>query len=180
MAQMTVLQIAQEFCRRQALPPPSSVVAAQDDTTRQIHGLLNEGIVELSTRYQWQHLITTTSFVHANGTGYLAFDLATLPDFHSMCSHTLWDSAAGLEVMGPLDEVEWASLIATSVASANYQFRLKNNKIYIYGVPAVPASVPFTFSYLSQYGVYNPTLIANEELYTDDASYPRLPDAISS
>jgi hypothetical protein len=178
MANMTVLQIAQEFCRRQALPNPSSVVAAQDDTTRQVHGLLNEGIMDLSTRYNWQEQTNDYTFSHANGAGYLALSLSTLPDFHALISHTLFDTVNGLEVTGPLNEQEWASLMNTGVASANYQYRLKHGGLYIYGVPAVPLANPFTFSYLSQYAVYNPDTAQAEEYYTSDSSYPKLPARI--
>lgn len=179
MANMTVLEIAQEFCRRQALPNPSSVVAAQDDTTRQIHGLLNEGIMELSTRYMWQELISTYTFPHANLTGYEALNIAQdIPAFHAMISDTLWDVTGGLQVTGPLNEQEWAALITLNIASANYQYRLKRGRLYIYGVPANPLANPFSFSWTTQWGVYNPDTASDEEMYTSDNSYPKLPSRI--
>jgi hypothetical protein len=61
----TLLALAQEFCRRQALPIPQTVVNAQDDQTLQIWGLLNEGQSDLVERGDWQQLRTTTpAFIH--------------------------------------------------------------------------------------------------------------------
>ncbi len=178
MSQMTVLQIAQEFCRRQALPNPSSVVAAQDDTSRQVHGLLNEGIMELSTRYVWNELIHDYTFTHANGSGYLALSFSSIPGFHAMMADTLWDTVAGLQVTGPLSEDEWQALMVTNIASSNYQYRVRGGGIYIYGIPPVPASNPFSFSYMSYYGVYNPITAQDEEYYQADTAYPKIPHRI--
>ena len=48
---MTLLEIVQEFCRRQGLPVPSAVVSLGDDQLTQIVGLANELTAERAVRF---------------------------------------------------------------------------------------------------------------------------------
>ncbi len=179
MAEMSVLQIAQEFSRRQSLPNPTTVVSAQDDTTRQVLGLLNEGIADITRRFNLPQCTQRYTFNHVNGAGYLALDLSgSLPDFKQMVPRTLWDTTTRIEVNGPFNAKDWETLINMLIAQAKYSFRIWQNGIYIFGVPNPTSSVLFGMEYYSRYGVYNPVAAANQETYQDDTSYPRIPSYI--
>ena len=58
---MTLLEIVQEFCRRQGLPVPSAVVSLGDDQLTQIVGLANE-ICEDLDRFSWTQLVREASW----------------------------------------------------------------------------------------------------------------------
>jgi hypothetical protein len=175
---LTVLQIAQEFCKRQGLPGPTTLVGAQDDLTKQVWGILNEGLSDLVQRYDWQQLTTQYTFQHAGGANYEALDLAaTLPDFDHIVQRTFWDSTARIEVAGPLNEREWVTTTTMLVARATYCYRIRGDKLLIFGVPNPLSSVDFSFEYVTQFGSLDAGGVP-EELYSVDASTPRLPSKV--
>lgn len=171
------LQIAQEFCKRQGLPSPATLVGAQDDLTRQIWGIMNEGIMDLVQRYDWQQLTIPYTFQHAGGADYEALDLSVaLPDFDHIVQKTFWDATARIEVAGPMNEREWSTITTMLVSSANYCYRMRGDKILIFGVPSPLSSVDFTFEYVTAYGVDTGGI--PEEMFTTDASIPKLPSKV--
>jgi hypothetical protein len=180
MAEWTVLQIAQEFCRRKALPQPSTIVSASDDLGGQLYGLLNEGIMEMCRRYNFELLRKQYAFNHAGGIAgepYMALDCEnTIPDFNFYGFRTLWDTTDRLEVAGPLSEKQWMVLTTMLIAASRYQFTFFNKHIQIFPVPAVPANTLFTMFYYSRYGVFDPNLAggngATINYYTSDQAYP--------
>lgn len=177
-AEQSALQIAQEFCRRQGLPVPSTLTGAVDDATRQILGLMNEGIQALCDQYEWEQLLARYSFQH-QGDGYAALDFNTaLPDFKAMLPRTLWDTTSRNLVEGPLDETEWDYVTTMGFAPSKYVYHLKGHRLRIYPAPNPLTSVNFRFTYLSRYGVTDPAASANKESYVTDESYPRLPSYI--
>lgn len=179
MAEMTVLELTQEFCRRQGLPSPTSVVTSQDDAVLQIFGLLNEGIMDLADRYHWQHLLQRVTFFHGGGANYAAVDFSTTyTDFKALIQNTLWDQTAKMPVNGPISAEQWTYMLNMGVAPATYNFRLYGNALRIYPAPTVLVDVTFGMEYLSSFGVYDATAAANARQYVDDASYPRLPSNI--
>lgn len=176
MAEMTTLELVTEFAKRQGLPQPSSVVAATDDTTQQIHGLLNEGITSLVDRFEWEHIRVKITFQHAGGSDYTALDLgASYPDFKYIIPRTLWDETGRLEVAGPLSESEWRETTIMLGAPARYSFRMYGRKLRIYPAPNPLASITFGLEYATRYGVYDPVNATSTEFYTLDTSYPKLP-----
>lgn len=179
MAEMTVLELTQEFCRRQGLPSPSSVVTSQDDAILQIFGLLNEGIMDLVDRYHWQQLLQRVSFYHGGGAAYAAVDFSsTYTDFKALIPDTLWDTTNKMPVNGPISAAKWTEMIHLGVAASLYNFRLYGNALRIYPEPDTLTDVLFAMEYLSSFGAYDATSAANARQYADDASYSRLPSNI--
>lgn len=179
MAEMTTLELVTEFASRQGLPRPSSVVAATDDTTQQILGLLNEGAMDLADRFQFQQLRNKITFQHIGGTDYTALDLAvSYPDFKYLVPDTLWDETGRLAVAGPLTAAEWRQTTIMLGAPARYSFRLYGGKLHIYPAPDPLASITFGMEYGTRYAVFNPVAMASTETYTLDTSYPKLPSNV--
>lgn len=179
MAEMTLLTMTQEFCRRQGLPQPSTVTGATDDGTQQIWGLLNEGLQSLADRHEWGQLLFRTNFRHAGAgtTSNTAITFsATLPDFKALVPETLWDASSRLPVQGPLSEPEWAELLTFGVAPARYSFQIRAGALRIY--PTAPATTTFTMTYYSRNGAFDPVSSANVPSYVSDTTYPLLPDHI--
>lgn len=177
MAEPTALWIAQEFCRRISLPLPTTLTGAQDDTTRQIWGLMNEGVQDLVDRYNLPELKQEKVFQHAGGTGYLAYDIAGLPDFRFYCTDTLWDATGRLPVAGPLSMVQWQQTVTMVTAAAKYCYAFFGNAFRIFPEPDPLNSVNFSFYYQSRYGVLDATAPngASAETYLTDSSTPRVP-----
>lgn len=154
MADLTLLGLTQEFCKRQGIPAPTTVQGSSDDAITQIWGLLNEGVEDISRRYTLQALRTRYPFNHADGVGYQALDLvATLPDFRYLYTRTFWDTTSRIEVAGPLTEKEWNQLLVMLVAAARYSYRIMGNSVLIFPVPDPVSSILFEFEYQSRYPV---------------------------
>lgn len=183
MAELNLLQIVQEFCKRQGLQNPSIVTGAQDDTTQQILGLMNEGIQDIADRYNHQQLITRITFNSAcatdgEGNNYQAIDFkdsTSLPGFKFYHDKTLWDATNRRRVAGPFSYDEWQYLMIFGISQAVYNHTLFNNALYIYPNPSPPSAVTFSLFYQSKYGVYDSVAGTYKELYTLDTDQPRLP-----
>lgn len=176
MAESNLLQIAQEFCKRKLLPIPATVSGAQDDTTLQIWGLLNEGIQDIADRYNFQALQQRATFIHANGANYLAYDLklvANTPGWKFMIQDTMWNQTARLPMGNPKSMREWQTIVIMLTNSTLYQWAMYGGAIYIFPVPTVPATTTFSFFYQSRYGVTDLGVLV--EAYLSDASMPLLP-----
>lgn len=178
MANRTILAIAQDFCRRQGIKVPTVVTTSTDETVLQIWGLLNEEVTELAERAEWGWLRTRSSFNHANGANYLALDLNGVADYKGLVPDTLWASDIRLPVAGPLTEAQWTQLLLLQMSAAVYNYRVYAGGLYIYPVPAVPASVSFVYEYNSIYPVIAQDGVTLRPAFTADTDSPRLPDRI--
>jgi len=179
LAELNLLQLTTEFCKRQALTPlPTTVTGSQDDTTIQIWGLLNEGMEDISRRFTLQQLRTRYTFNHAGVANYIALDVINkLPDFKWMYTRTLWDTTSRIEVAGPLSEKEWNQLLVMLIAAARYSYRLMGNYLRIFPIPNPLDSILFAFEYQSRYPVIS---AAGGFLpqFTQDTDMPRFPSDI--
>lgn len=178
---MTLLQLVQEFCRRRGLPLPSSVTGAQDDTTTQMWGLLNEGIADISDRFEWQQLRTRYTFAHAGSSGYTALDLSEagpVPGYKGILNNTLWDTLGRRQVFGPFDPPSWEAMINLGVSQAVYNFTIYGSALRIYPVPDPITADQFAMEYLTGYGAFNPDSNLPTQFYETDTSYCRMPASI--
>lgn len=157
----TLLSLTQEFCRRQALPIPASVINAQDDSTLQIWGLLNEGQADLADRYEWQEAQQQTTPFSSIGAGpsqYIAqyvdeestATAGPFVGFKSLVPRTFWETTSRLEVYGPMTAQEWAYITSLLVQPTRYSWTMTNGALLIY---PFNATAIFTFLYNSRYSV---------------------------
>lgn len=181
MAVMTLLQLAQEFARRRGLPIPSGVTGAQDDTVTQMWGLLNEGIADISDRFEWQQLRTRYTFQHAGSTGYTALDLSEagpIPGYKAILNGTLWDTLGRRQVFGPYNPLTWEAMINLQVSQAVYNFTIYGSALRIYPVPTVVTPDQFAMEYITSYGAFDPDLNTPTQFFNTDTSYCRMPSTV--
>lgn len=171
-AQNSLLGIAREFCKRQRLPVPDTVVGASDDETLQIWGLMNEGIYDLVERFNWQQLQRKITFHHNQldvgaGETYGALYVgqnpnvptaASLLDWKYLVKDSFWSKTDRLPVYGPVTDPQWMQMTTMQVTPTRYAFRLKFNYIEVYPVKTIPL---FELEYGSNAGVYH-TLTAQQ------------------
>lgn len=180
----TLLAIIQEVARRHGIAQPSAVVASSDETIQQLYGLANETVEEMNERYTWPELITPFTFHHGSlDSNYAAIQISgnntasttVIADWKKYIQNTLWDTTAGLELIGPLDESEWTAAITLGIQAGRYQFRFYGKYLYIYPKPTVLADVSFRLEYYSSAPVYDTTGATAKEWFTVDTDYCRLP-----
>lgn len=182
--QWSGLQIAKEFCRRKSLPQPSTLVGSTDDTTNQILGLMNEGVMEMPSRFDLSPLQIRLPFTHAGGTGtepYMALDQTVYPDWKHYILNTLWAKTIRVQVAGPLTLKQWQTLTTMLISSSRYQFTVYNQHIQIFPVVS-PGTENFELYYQSRYAVFDPTAAggagATTDNFSDDTAYPLVPHEV--
>jgi hypothetical protein len=170
MASSSLLTLVGDFFERQDLVRPTAVVNSTDQTVKQVRRILQEGIRELQERDDWKMLQVLSGVLsHANGTGYLAYDLeATLPDYKWMIPDTIWETTTRIPIAGPLNEADRSQMLTMAVTPAQYSFWFgpgtMGNAIYIY---PYSATMRFQFQYQSQYAIVS-SLLVPKEAWTAD------------
>lgn len=196
MAAPTLLTIVQEFCKRRSLPVPITVVSAQDDTTLQIWGLMNEGIADISDRFEWQHLrdrFTTTAVFLQSATDYRCINLTeipvagncpTIPGYKAMLNRTFWDNSGRREIVGPFSPRDWEGMLAMGVSQTLFNYTIYGNTISVYPQPTPLAggfypdfvTVNWSLEYISNLGVLAAnSIFITQEAYLTDGDVPRFP-----
>jgi hypothetical protein len=176
MAEMSLIQLVTEFCQRTSNPVPTVVAGTLDDTTLQIWKLLNEGIQDLSQRYQFPELTQKCLFNHLNGPDYQALDLTNetaVPGYKFMVPQTFWNNSSRLRMDDPCDYPTWQQVINMQITRALYSWTTFGTSLYIYPVPSPLPSVQFSFYYHSRFGVQSATAVP-QLAYLADTDTPRL------
>jgi hypothetical protein len=193
MAQLTLLSLTQEFCKRRGLPVPLTVSGAQDDTTLQIWGLLNEGAADIADRYEWQHLrarytLPTNPKYYTATKAILDLSEANFPGFKTMLNNTFWDLSTRVQIFGPHDARSWELLLAMGVSQTLYNYTIKSNQICVYPEPPVVTPDPgglgydvvavnWAFEYLTEYPVATAAGVA-QEFYVNDSDVSLFPNKL--
>lgn len=168
----TLLQVVQEFCKRQGLTVPTSVVTSTDDQIVQILGLLNEGLDELAATFKWPQLeveATFTSTAYENqGT------METIaPGFMALIPDTFWSLSKRLPANGSISPQDTQQLKVYGRASALTNFRQVGPELHF--VPAGPAGLQYRFEYRTRYLVRSATG-QPKQYFTADTDQTVLPD----
>lgn len=132
---MTVLALIQSFCRRTALPVPSTIEGGEDPQVVQIVELLNQGLEELCRKWSWQSLTREAHFttVASESQGLLE-DIA--PDgFVSIFQSTIYNRTLRLPVYGPVQGATWQGLKALPTTGPLYKYRIVRGEILFNPVP---------------------------------------------
>lgn len=147
---MTVLSIAQQFCRRTGLPSPSTVLGSSDARILQIASLIEEEGNDLAARGGWEALTFESVFttVASEDQG-LVETLA--PGLRYIKNQTIWDRTDTLPVIGPLDPQEWQALKGVGNTGPRYMYRIRGGSLI--SNPAVPVGHTWAFEYVSKYWI---------------------------
>lgn len=138
------------------LPTAPDPFASQDESHRQLVGLLNACGEELATSYTWELLnrefqLTTT-----------ALDTGNYPlpaDFLFMLPQTGWERSNQIPLGGPLSAQDWTYLKGRQLASTTIyaSFRFREGLLSIYPQPP-PANLDINFEYQSSNWVIDNTV----------------------
>lgn len=169
----TLLQIVQEFCKRQGIPSPASVVTSTDDQVVQILGLMNEGLDELVVK-KWpqQEVEATFSSTAFENQGEME-NIA--PGFESMIPKTFWNLSTGIQVNGSISPEDTQRLKALSNSSAFTNFRQVGTQLHF--IPVVAAGLLFRFEYRTRYLVRGADNVL-KQYFTADTDTTLLPDVL--
>lgn len=178
---MTLLQIVQEFCRRRALPVPTSAISNQDTGVAQILGLLNEFLEDLQTRKAWQRNTFECTFTSSADED--QGDITTLCPygFQEILWETFFNRTQRLPLYGGIDAAEWQARKAFGITGPFYSFRLRQNRMLF--TPALPASQLIAFEYYGSNFVKDATAVppsatAFKPYWTQDSDTCTLGDVL--
>ena len=172
---MTLLQLIQQFCRRNGLVAPTAVVDIVDDTSQQLLALLNE-LLETLTLHKgtWQALQREATFtsVAAESQG----ELTTLADegFQFVLNNTLFNRTTGRRLCGPLSPEQWQQMKAMT-STGELSYRIVRGELLL--LPAPAAGETIAFEYASTAAVVS----ASDELksyFTADTDTCVFPDSL--
>ena len=127
---MTLLEIVQEFCRRQGLPVPSAVVSLGDDQLTQIVGLANE-ICEDLDRFSWTQLVREASWTATGVEDQGAMSVLAPYCCASILNETIYNRTTRLPIYGPVSARQWQADKALFTASPTHEYRIFGGHLYI-------------------------------------------------
>lgn len=164
---MNILQIVQEFCRRQGLVIPQLVIGSQDDQLEQIVGLANEIGEDLVVRRNWSGLVREATFASVAGEDQGAMtDLAPF-SFYKILNETIFDRTRNLPLYGPQNARNWQMSKSLQFTGPFHQYRIRGGRLLT--LPALPEGHTIAFEYVSKAIAYNADANTYKVWFTSDA-----------
>ena len=170
---MNLLQLATEFCDRTGLDVPLRVVGATDAGVRQLRGLLNEVISDITNRGESWPLLQKQALFNTVAAE-LQGPLATIAPygFKYIIPGTEYDRTERRPLWGPKGAGAWQESIALPVTGPLYSYRLWQGEFLIQ--PAPPAGHQIAFEYASDMaiqdvgGTYSKRFEADSDIFLLD------------
>lgn len=176
---MTLLQLIQEFCRRQGLSVPSTIMASHDDQLIQLAGLANEILEDLTTRRTWTTLDKECVFTSVAGSDQGALETLA-PGLLKILNDTLYDRTQGVALFGPNAPRDWQASLATTYSGPSYRYRIQGG--HLLTMPDMPIGHQVAFEYASSAAVqdnkYAPTTVSYKSYFTRDDDTFLLPSKL--
>lgn len=169
----SMLTIVQRHCQRTALPVPSTVYGSSDTLTQQILGLLEEEGRDLSSRGDWEGLISEATHTTLAAEDQGAIATIASNGFRYIKNQTIWDRTSKLPVCGPMDGVEWQAQKAMATTNPRYRFRIRGGHLLVNPTPA--AGLTWAFEYVSKYWITDSTGVTYQEYFGADGDLVVLP-----
>lgn len=169
---LTCLQIIQTVCNRLGILSPNAAVTSTDQQIIQLLALSNEEGMAQVKRYPFESLITEATFT--TSAAMLQGTVASIaPGLKFIVNQTMWDRTLRRQVFGSKSPQEWQQAIALQVTSPYSQYRIKNDQILFYPIPAAGRSI--AFEYMSQNWVTK-AAGGTSSFWVSDADTPLLND----
>ena len=143
----TLLQLVQEFCRRQGLPRPTVAATANDDMIEQLIGLLNEVGEYITSRRNWTGVTFETVFPSIEGELQGALSVLAPHAFNRVLNETLHDRTDQEAIPGPVNPSDWQNRQASPATGPDHHYRIRGGQLLIH--PAMPAGHCLAFEYVS-------------------------------
>lgn len=142
---MTCLTTVQNAALRIGLTPPSVVIGATDQQTRELLEVAQEEGVQLMKRAMWQVLRKQRLFPA------LAQEeqTAMVPsDYDRFVNETFWNRTRKIPFYGPLTPQQWQQFLAWDSSPVTNTFTFRGNDILV--TPNPTAGDTFAFEYISK------------------------------
>jgi hypothetical protein len=133
----SALDILKQTAGELGLPRPNTITGIEDVQSIQLLSLLNSAGNELLYYYPWAQFAKEWAFPTVIGQG----DYPLPDDWAYFRDQTQWDRTDHWPLLGPKSPQEWAWLKGALVAALPRQrFRVADNKLMIWPIPAVGAT----------------------------------------
>lgn len=157
---MTLLQVVSEFCDRQGLDNPTIVIGTVDDTIRQIRGLANEILTDITSRgASWQKLQKQALFTSVAAENQGLIDTIAPYGFKYIILQSLFDRTDRRPLWGPRTAQRWQESEALPYTGPEYTYRVWQGNFYLQ--PAPPAGHSCAFEYASDFAIQGPTSVSD-------------------
>ncbi len=145
---MSLLSMVKNFCQRQLLPEPATVMGTIDTQVLQVKALIEEEGMDLAKRGPWERLtveapITTLAVENQGAMSALASN-----GFNYIKNETIWDRSSRLPIVGPLGGPEWQMRKAAVNTGPRFQYRIRGGNLIVNPIPT--AGLNWYFEYLSK------------------------------
>lgn len=173
---MSLLTQIQQVCLRVGLSSPTSVVGNQDQQIQRLLAIANEEGVELGSRYRWQALTNSSTFVTVATSSQGTLVALAGADFNYIINETFWNRTQRRPVFGPLSEAQWEQLTAQQITGPWNQFIIRGGSIYFIPTPA--AGETCAFEWISLNWCQNSTGATTYALWNADTDTGRIPERL--
>lgn len=139
------LQIAGQVTSELGLAAPTELVTSQELTNIQLLALINAAGNELTTYFDWEFLLKTSTITSvANQGAYARPD-----DYGRQINQTIWDKTNRRPAAGPVSPQGWQVLTNALVSVGPFvRYRVAGRKVEFLPVPTVEGRI-FNFQYVS-------------------------------
>lgn len=173
---MTVLSMAQQFCLRQGLPKPSTLLGSTDTQVLQITALIEEEGNDLASRGAWEGLTFEATHTTLAAEDQGAMSSIASNGFRYIKNGTFFDRTDTLTVEGPLDSHTWQALKAVANTGPKYYYRLRGGRMLVNPVPS--AGHTWAFEYVSKNWILGADGTTYKNYFTLDTDTVLLPEEL--
>jgi len=163
---MTLLSIIQDACDVIGLDRPAAVVGGTDQNARTMLAVANREGRELYKRYPWQKLLNENAFQIVTEDE----NQGELPvNFDRFVDESFWNITRRRQVYGPISQMEWQALTATTAPAVVDVWRIYQNAIYIKPTPTLGDR--YSFLFVSKYWAFGGVGISDKFQSDEDETY---------
>lgn len=171
-----VLSFIQRMFQRQGLPRPSSAFGSSDRAVLQALGLLEEFLDDMTTRKCWAQTTKQTTFLTQAQEDQGSIFTLTDAGFASIKLNSMWDRTQILPIEGGETSESWQTMHAVNLRGPLPKYRLWQNHLYLFPVPAAGHTV--AFEYFSTFMVLNSDGVTWQRYWSSDADTCVFDDAL--
>lgn len=174
---MSLLTIIKNFCQRQLLPEPATVMGTTDQQILQVKALLEEEGMDLGKRGIWERMVYEASLTTVATESQGAITTIATNGFSFIRNQTIWDRTSRLPIVGPIGSSEWQGIKAVITSGPRFQFRIRGGNLLINPVP--PAGLSWFFEYVSKNWILGADLVTFKQYFTLDTDEVLFPEELA-